>query len=357
MTSSAITTNFDIVSHTNYTSSLWDNLTAQDANCSKDENIGIIMAQSGILPLALLGILGNMASFWIWQAETSYNATPLLFKYLALCDSFYLALNFIFVLMLDIPCCRWYQVVVNHSRNFTHILSVHTTLLVAVSRWLAVCKPFRVHRFLTKRHIVQACLGLFSWCLLIETVEVVRGVYASGGARDSHNRALIVTHESFGYLLPSALLLLFSVHLICTTRRKFRESHELHENEDRSGDSADIRFRRLTLTVLCVALSSFVAYPFGVIAEMVSLFELSDTCDGHVYWDVLATLGGLLQVINSGINVVFYWAFVTRFRELLAYRLPRCFREGGDREDDVYSTEMTSPLHHANRLGDRHGQS
>lgn len=360
---------FAVMSNINNASSSLDTFTARDVNCSKDDDIGIIMARAGILPIALLGILGNVASFWIWHAETSYSATPLLFKYLALCDSVYLALNFTFVLLLDTPCCRWCQVVVTHCRNFAHILSVHTTLLVAVSRWLAVCRPFRVHRVLTKRHVLQACLGIFFWCLLVEAVEVVRKLGASRyEPKGSRNRALIVLHESLGYLLPSALLLLLSVHLLWTTRRKFHESRVLHESEGGGPgaasaadcSSADVRFRRLTYTVLCVALSSFVAYPLGVIAEMVSLFELSDTCHGHVYWDVLATLGGLLQVINSGVNVLFYWAFVSRFRELLAFRVPCCFREDGggrggggvgrrryrDGSDNcVSSTEMTSTLH------------
>ncbi|KAK7091047.1 G-protein coupled receptor 35-like [Littorina saxatilis] len=322
-----------------------NNDTATDSNCTKDEHIGYLMARFGILPLAFLGILGNIAAFWIWHAETNYNATTFLFKYLALCDIMYLSFNVTFVFLMDVPCCYWYHAFVTHTRNFSQTVSVHTTLIVAISRWMAVCMPLRVHRFLTQRYVIDVCVILAAWCFVIETVEALRKNALPPHIDSSQNRALLASHEVFGYIVPWTLLLLFSLHLIWMTKRRLRESHFLQHDASlstRPEDSTDVRLRRLTLTVLCVAFSSFLAYPIGVIVEMVSMFQFYRTCEGHVYYDTLATLGGLLQVINAGINVVFYWAFISRFRELLAHRLPRCVKGGDDSEDDNYTTEFSA---------------
>ena len=315
------------------------------SNCQINTRPGEILASYGILPAAAVGVIGNLFAFWIWRTDLcNYNVTTFLFRCLAMCDTAYLCLNFAFVLLLETACCQWYHIFVTHARNLSQILSVHITLLVAVTRWMAVQMPLHVHRYLTKCAMKTSCVTIAVWCLAIEGMEVARKNLLLL-QREDVNKPLFVLHEVLSYVLPIFLLSIFSIHIIWTFKRHFASSAALQaENKTRiDARKVDKTFFRLTLTVLCVALSSFVAYPIGVTVEMVSLLELSVTCQGLFYYDVLATVGGFLQTINSGINICFYCVFVSRFRKLVRFRLQSLFHHTFWTDNEHYNA--SSELH------------
>ena len=122
------------------------------------------MEQAGLVPLALAGVALNLLSLWVWQGDKSYNATTFLFKYLAVSDSLCLFTLVLFVSRLDAVM----REVVLPISNVSQRVSVHTTLLVAVTRWLAVTRPLHARSLLSAGRVRAACVGLLLWCLLVE---------------------------------------------------------------------------------------------------------------------------------------------------------------------------------------------
>ena len=123
-----------------------------------------LMEQAGLVPLALVGVALNLLSLWVWQGDRSYNATTFLFKYLAVSDSLCLFTLILFVSRLDAVM----REVVLPISNVSQRVSVHTTLLVAVTRWLAVTRPLQARSLLSAGRVRAACVGLLLWCLLVE---------------------------------------------------------------------------------------------------------------------------------------------------------------------------------------------
>ena len=123
-----------------------------------------LMEQAGLVPLAVVGVVLNLLSLWVWQGDKSYNATTFLFKYLAVSDSLCLFTLILFVSRLD----AMMREVVLPISNVSQRVSVHTTLLVAVTRWLAVTRPLHARSLLSAGRVRAACVGLLLWCLLVE---------------------------------------------------------------------------------------------------------------------------------------------------------------------------------------------
>ena len=123
-----------------------------------------LMEQAGLVPLAVIGVALNLLSLWVWQGDKSYNATTFLFKYLAVSDSLCLVTLILFVSRLDAVM----REVVLPISNVSQRVSVHTTLLVAVTRWLAVTRPLHARSLLSAGRVRAACVGLLLWCLLLE---------------------------------------------------------------------------------------------------------------------------------------------------------------------------------------------
>ena len=387
--------------------------------------------------LAALGILGNIVSFWVWQAETSYNATNFLFKCLSVWDTVFLAA----VIANSIVVVRSNSTVhsfVFHCGNLAQLLSVHVTLLVAICRWVAVTIPLRAQRLLTSCRVYTSCLLLSLWCLLLEGAFVM----TTFGFADTIVTARTVKRV-VGLALPLLLLLIFNLSLLWRITRRPKELLESSHNtplsplrpqrkeepmksghqqinlpDERSGapcdraatNSADVtedsklqplqqnrhqdqqhepqqlqqsqdnvaqgqpqtqkendnhgcdtaghyqrhrqqqklskddvheghhhhrqqqrpctttgrRQQRVTTTVLCISLSCFIAYPLGVSVQA-SAVESGHDLDIVTYLTFIY-VAYICQVINSGINVVFYCIFMSRFRELVKLRTSSCSR-------------------------------
>ena len=85
---------------------------------------------------------------------------------------------------------------------------------------------------------------------------------------------------------------------------------------------------RLTWSTVCISLCSLVAYPVSITAETVTNLQCWDhdlyVCDRlFIYKIKFSTF--LLQVLALGVNFLFYTAFASRFRQLLARRMRSCW--------------------------------
>nr|KAG5699352.1 hypothetical protein BaRGS_008260 [Batillaria attramentaria] len=168
------------------------------------------------ISVCVLGVLANSLALLVWCGEKAYNATTFLFKYLAVCDNVYLAVFGAFV------ACVQRKVNANpivFVANAAQLLSAHTTLLVAITRWLAVFKPLHARVLLDPRRVIAACVALLVWCLLLESVHVVME-YGRVELSESIEMTAIYSKMVVGLVLPLLLLLGFNVALVWTAYRR-----------------------------------------------------------------------------------------------------------------------------------------
>ena len=88
-----------------------------------------------------------------------------------------------------------------------------------------------------------------------------------------------------------------------------------------------LRRNRLTWSTVCISLASLITYPVSITAETAINLECWEAdayvCDAlFVYRIKFSTF--LLQVINLGVNFVFYAAFASHFRQLLLGTMRLC---------------------------------
>ncbi|KAK7508664.1 hypothetical protein BaRGS_00000230, partial [Batillaria attramentaria] len=127
------------------------------------------------------------------------------------------------------------------------------------------------------------------------------------------------SYDILAFFIP---LLLLAVSNAATVW-KFRQhgatsgaSRERHQSKS----------RRLTLTMIVVSVTCLVAYPFAISIRLIVSPNTSETelCDEDCKY-IIIYVCALMTTLNSSINIVFYCAFASRFRQLLVLRFSRLF--------------------------------
>ncbi|PVD31284.1 hypothetical protein C0Q70_06696 [Pomacea canaliculata] len=261
----------------------------------------------GCIPVALLGIVGNLVSLLVWNSQTTYSATILLFKYLAVWDTAYLVsfipVSFVYdddpggplAISLD---AFWY---------LTKLESVHTTLLIAFTRWLAVHRPVHVHTgsLLTRRHVVVSCLVVLVWCLAISAVFMTFNLIL--GTSNTWVLELIIINI-VGLAVPVLPLVVFNL----LTIKKIRSSTSTTSSSEQRLPTSRTSNHSLTITIMSMSVLSVVAYTIG--KTVMDVYWLRHWSESGSSFTTLQSLTELLQVVNSSVNIIFYFSFSRKFR-------------------------------------------
>ena len=378
-----------------------------------------------VLPPALsfFGIVGNVVSLWVWQAQRSFNVTTFLFKSLSVWDTIFLvgavAYSSKTVLNWFIYFFVWY------FGNLAQLLSVHTTLLIAICRWIAMRYPLKARKLLTRKRVSISCVVLFFWCAVLEVLGVPEGIL---GKDMGMPVSLLSIKRIVGLACPLVVLLFFNISLLWTVKRRPKllrknvarqrktqmesklsldgcgtPAMALASAEQTQQNAGDVRQvphakphpkvqqstddelqeklarrccqgkqetycdveeaaeegrdglqqsqpqhqaetdqtttsqrhpprrhrpdpsvqqsgrHRMTATILCVSLCTFIAYPLGIPIEVIA-YEEDSIRSNKVYSTALMLAAYPLQIINAGINVVFYGILISKFRELARAR-------------------------------------
>lgn len=267
----------------------------------------------GVVPVSALGLFGNVLTLVTWHAHKSRNVSTFLFKTLAVWDIVFLA-SFSFVLLgrYGVP----YEAVLafGHVTGWAQLLSVNVTLLIGVTRWIAVFRPHQLASLLTLHRAHIAVGGMVLWCTLLQCLDLT---WTLGFVQDrSVKVAIFLSKQTVGFILPLLFLLIFNILLIVTIHRSVKIDNQSQQK------------RQATLLVICISICSLVAYPIGVLMQMLleeaSTGDLSSGrfCD-RMCFNIANSLFYLLQVLNSSLNILFYSLFSTTFRKLLFKRRKR----------------------------------
>ena len=93
------------------------------------------LMKTGCLPVVVFGIVGNLASLWIWQAQVTFNPTTFLHKYLAIADLGFLLGDLVLLIQQNHFWDFSWTALPGHLGRLFQVMSVHATLAVAVFRY------------------------------------------------------------------------------------------------------------------------------------------------------------------------------------------------------------------------------
>ncbi|PVD35443.1 hypothetical protein C0Q70_02405 [Pomacea canaliculata] len=278
---------------------------------------------TGIVPVAYLGTLGNIIALIVWTAETRYNATTLLLKHLCVWDSLFL-LMYATVIVSYEEMSEEERYAAQLFIALFQLMSVHLTLAAIVTRLVAVTRPLVVHDVLTRCRVYVVYVVMIVWCLLLVSLETV--AYKIEDLKDMEQWSMFVSGQVIGLILPHVALLVSNVFLFYFLRRPRNVSDPSLQTDLPDTNTKDER--SLTVTVISMSVCSLIAYPAGVSlkllmeAESAGLISSRSSCDWECS-EIAERVFHLLQVLNSSINIIFYLAFSTRFRQLGLHRC-RC---------------------------------
>ncbi|KAL8558167.1 hypothetical protein ACOMHN_035472 [Nucella lapillus] len=177
-----------------------------------------------ICTLASLGILGNVFSIVVWHTDRTFKAVLFLFKYLAVWDTLYLALVMVYSHIIrhrGTAANLALTLSLYHGASFFQLVSVHVTLLIAVSRWVAVTFPLCGMRHLASKRIYIFSGLILLYCAILQASQGLFNAYYP------HSTLLFIIKRVLGLGLPFLLLFIFNFCLVWTASRHFKTSREV----------------------------------------------------------------------------------------------------------------------------------
>ena len=311
----------------------------------QDYQAGLLALAYLVPTVAVLGLCGNVVVLVVWSAEKAFNPTTFLMKCLAATDVILLLLllyTFIHASFTSVSSqLHWTVFVLLVVLYYFRTVTAHTTLGVVVTRWVAVHKPLRVHSLLTKRRVVGGYVLMLVWCLIPFIVMSI----AIMGIISTYRVSYLSVTEGVYLALPILMLVVLNVSLLCTlfsNRHNSSLGQQQQQHAARAARSSQLKY--LLGAVLCLSITTVLAYPAGVAYRSVMLLNLGyfiQVCPRFCFL-FMPSLSTLLEVFNSSINVVYYLVFISRFRQLCRLRCWSCWRCCRCKRSSEYVTDRVT---------------
>ncbi|XP_076452497.1 C5a anaphylatoxin chemotactic receptor 1-like [Babylonia areolata] len=293
---------------------------------------------AAVIPVCIVGLAGNTVSVWAWNANRKHNSVVLLFQCLGLVDN-------AFLLVTVVRSCLYYadqllqekEVIIIPVLLLFHSWSVHVTMVIGISRWLAVARPVWMQR-IRRRQIVMVCGGLGIWCgLLSGLTHMNKEVHLEEAEEEYMTMTLVILVVQF--ILPNLVLMGFSISLL-------RFNCQRH----RLGRSKVSHRGRTTMTVLGIAGCSLLSCVIVESSKLVAMMPHEVSTCTYTCALTLYAVGILASVLNSSVNVFLYFFIASKFRAFLRQTVNRhsTRRRGSQPKSSISSSFSESSMRSAN---------
>ncbi|XP_025109941.1 lysophosphatidic acid receptor 4-like [Pomacea canaliculata] len=237
------------------------------------------------VPVSFLGIVCNLVSLTVWNTHTKYSASIFLFKYLAVWDTTFLVSYICKTLLNSFNFYYELTVVLEFFIGISKLLSVHTTLQIAVCRWLAVSRPLQVHNgsLLARRQIICVCVAVFIWCLCIANLHRVLDYLSQSELHLIVYKVIIIA--IVGFIVPILLLVVFNVLLLRKTRSPSKLTASSAQQRRLQGSNP-----RVTLVVVLMSLFSVLSQ--SLTTHTMKLYREIEMTHQHSHGDDEVTVYG-----------------------------------------------------------------
>lgn len=315
--------------------------------CEQVTQFAISSIGAGIL--CALGLLGNGVSFAILsQDRTTSPMATFLLQSLSAADSLFLVVWFL-QFSLDslfrfFGIDRAFSVVAyGYSRAYTYPLAfvaqtatVWLTVLIAASRWVVVCIPYKASSYCTVAITRRATLAVVVFSLVYNlprffeneiaaTINRRNNVTSYQLQRSPIGRSAVyqaiyfdALYYVFSFVLPLILLSVFNFRLIVAYRAVQRRRSAMKLRRRSSRSRADSHEHNITLVMIVVILVFMLCNAPARAVQIVLRYAVQP-CPSVAHFVVL--MANVLEVFGSSSNFLVYVGFRKQFRRTMRLQL------------------------------------
>lgn len=294
--------------------------------------------------LCLFGIIGNSFTFFVFLRDSKKTSATFLFQALSIIDTL-LLITVVPVYSL-LPLVEHTGLYADYKRFGYGVVLVYVfpcaflaqtatiwlTVLVAVNRYIAVCLPYQAARLCTVSQAKKQLSIVLFLAVLYNIPKFVearldfsvdaRGVIAVPQYRTIGNNSLYFI--IYGNLMYTIFLM--ALPLLCLTILNIRLIRALAQLKKKRAQMLNLRQQQdnnITF-VLIVVVIVFTVCQTPALANQIlwsALARPSRACGGFQFY--FSRISNLLVIFNSSVNFFIYFAFNTRFREILVHMVCR----------------------------------
>ena len=283
--------------------------------------------------LCTFGLIGNILSFVIFGMMGKYNASTVLFRALTVSDS--LLLLCVIPVIVPTACAKYMafsSAIIEKERIyaqrylfptavFAQASTVSISVLLAINRYIAVCKPLLATMMCTINYARKqlCCVLLISLVVnsprffesVIETSDGHTRLYYKTWARQSWYLIFKwITYALFFFIIPFAIILILGLRMVLALRSAKMKPLRRHSQGDTSWDSVT----RLVFVILLVFLICQAPSVMKTILDII-LPDDAKRC-GRFYF-YFSNIANVLVIVNSAVNLLICVVFNTNFRKTL----------------------------------------
>eukprot|EP00918_Siedleckia_nematoides_P067432 GHVU01146825.1.p1 GENE.GHVU01146825.1~~GHVU01146825.1.p1 ORF type:complete len:340 (-),score=-4.58 GHVU01146825.1:281-1243(-) len=282
--------------------------------------------------ICALGLAGNTLCFIVLQVDKKKCSATFLLKALAITDNLFL----IHILLIRTilytleygtdsahPTFKQYLNITTYFWPFSHIArhtSIWMTVLIAVNRYIAVCKPLRAATLCTmKKTRVQVIIMFLCVCIYNIPHFLAESVYGNMAdqfyAKGSYFSLLYntISYMTFVLLGPFLILLVSNTLIIrkLWTARKQRMEFRNQMTSDNKNE------RNLTVVIVMVVVVFCICNTPACVLRFLVLFydHLQFQSCRWCMWFYHSSQ--ILVYLNSSVNFIIYFVFRKQFRKYL----------------------------------------
>lgn len=298
--------------------------------------------------LCLLGLAGNTLSLLVLRKDRHNEVAVFLLQVLAVADNALLIVSFviltIFVGLTSVPgpketlepAVPYLKKYLNPLGYMTKCMTVWTTVLLAINRFVAVYRPFAFNRFLTPLVAKIQVLVVFLFSVLLNVPRVFQyDVVVRTNALNVTETVSVVTHFGkdtlvemvyFNIIYTTVILGAPVALIVCLNALLIRRLRLSMKNMRRNLTTyIGTQERNITTVMIIIIVEFFVCHTPDRIVNFLKLLAESETASGtwacpHSLF-YASSISNVLIVFNSSSNFIVYFTFRERFRRILCEQL------------------------------------
>ena len=288
----------------------------------------------------LLGISGNTLSIFVLQRDKTNEVASFLLQALAVADNSVLLLSLIILSLCYgiVPYTSGsgairpvypYIVKFIHPLGYmAQTLTIWTTVLLAINRFIAVCRPFHATTLCTIRKARYQIIGVVAFSLLFnfprffQTQIVTKTRKTDGEHFTSVTPTIIGERTMFGIIytnamysilvlvLPFVLLAYLNIHLAVELRN-------MRKRRNSMSTTPAPRDQNITLVMVIIIVIFLICHMPDRILQGIKSFWTPEQTGCYSTIQNYTAVTNVLIAVNSSTNFLVYYFFRKRFRRIL----------------------------------------
>lgn len=272
-----------------------------------------------LAPICIFGFVGNTVSVIVLRKEKSQRVANLLLLCLAVVDNLFLALAFgVLSICHGLSLSgQTGQRIAYFATPFANVLQLATiwiTLLIAINRHIAVCKPFKARSLNTIRAVktqvtivlilsfLSNLMRFFQYKVDLKTLDM----HIIHDPSSTTWKIYETVYTSVAFILPLILLAVINIRIIMKVRQRIlTPSYGRGKSEGHCSS--------LTYVMIIIVIQVLVCHtPDRIQMIILSVWEIEQDC--HTPISVIMGVNNILVITNSATNFIIYYVVRKSFR-------------------------------------------